>query len=126
MKNISKKKLAGILTAIATIATIIASILNGGCAAIKNRNIANDLEDWTGRAKAVCTTVEAFDAVGLEAPGVEQCKEVVKAIDGIYYEAIYDVASCVQDNNLKSQDFATCVASVEEWDEIARRIASKL
>lgn len=113
------------MTAIATIAGIIAGILNGGCGTIKSSTIASDMEEWTGRARAVCTSVELFHSVGLDAPGIEQCKRAIKAIDSEYYAIIYDVATCAQDNKPNSQEFAICVASVESWEPVAQKIASE-
>lgn len=108
-----------------TLILFTALFFAGGCSAIKSSTIADELEQWTGRAKAVCASVELFHSVGVDAPGVEQCRKAIKAIDSEYYAVIYDVATCAQDNKPNSQEFAICVSSVESWEPVAKKIASE-
>lgn len=144
-----KKRILSGLTCVALVIAIIAfAAAFASCASLKRRSIADDIETLTNRVKVaddtetltnrvkvadgiktltnrvetVCTAVELFEAVGVEAPGTDRCKRAIKLIDSAAYVALYDVASCVQDNDIKSTDFAVCVARVEPWKRIAETL----
>jgi len=118
--------LAALVLALALIAaTLFGVVTVSGCSTIKQRNILNALENGTGRVADVCNTVDYFEAVGVAVPGSAGCIEIMKVIDSEEYKTIYDVASCGKRYDDDSKKFIKCVAAVDGWKSLAKRIAGQ-
>lgn len=98
------------------------------CAAIDAKKLERDIRNYTSVVEGVCTAAELFDAVGAEFPGVEQCKQVMRAVDTVRdYDdalAVSDALLCIQNHDVQSPDFVGCIKSIKQWPAIAERIST--
>lgn len=109
--------------------TIFAIVTLTGCTAIDAKRLENSAKKYAGVIQQICTTVEIFDSVGVEFPGIEQCEKVMKTMDIIKDKAdalaITEVIDCTDSYPVKSPDFMACVAESQNWSKIAKEIALK-
>lgn len=101
-------------------ALLIIVLLLSSCSAIKQRSIARDLVDMSDRVSLVCETVELFTAAGLQAPYMDNCREVLRAIKTTEYGTVYDIANCARRFDADTTDFKRCVAHVPGWKRLAK------
>ena len=109
--------------------TIFAIVTLTGCASIDAKRLENSAKKYASAVEKICTTVEIFDSVGVEFPGVEQCEKVMKTMDIIKDKAdalaITEVIACIGSHPVKSPDFAACVTESQDWSKIAKEISLK-
>ena len=103
---------------------ILASmVMLSGCSAIKERAISEDLENFTGAVKSVCTTLEIFQ---VDAVDPEICNIVIAGIDSQYYSTLYDVAQCIDKHDPKTTQFVQCIDDVDGWKLLSEYISGKM
>lgn len=121
MKNSSKKLLAGILTAIATIATIIASMLSGGCSVIQGKKLTNAVGDVAQATSVICETAKIFSDAGADIPNVEQCDKILPVLNSDEMAVVISVLECSEKSKIESPEFAEC-AGRAGWPVLKTRL----
>ena len=94
-------------------------VMVSGCTQMQARKIGNAFDRISEVSRAVCTSAELFET---GAPVTEACEKALPYLNGAEYQIIADVLDCTQLDAGRVE----CVAGVEGWGELARKIDGKL
>ena len=95
---------------------LVTVTLLSGCAALKKRSVADDIQRVAGTAQLVCATMDMFETDVLPP---EVCQKTLAGINSDFYPAVYEVAGCIDSYNVKSVEFVQCIDNVDGWKTVA-------
>lgn len=107
------------IAAIALFAFIATSQL--GCAQLKERSIASDIETVTDVATVVCDTAKLFASQGIDIPGIDKCDVIVSTLNKEEIKTIVSIMSCRDEFGVKSVEFADCAVK-NGWPVIREKL----
>jgi hypothetical protein len=95
-----------------------------GCAQLNAAKIRSAVETVEETTRAVCMSADLFAVTETATPLVDTCGRILRTLSSDEYAAVAQVIDCVE--NESGNQRAVCIAQVEGWRDVAKKLARKL